>query len=189
MIKSDKVLSSIDRIVKAIQDIVMATIEDAKGIKRLIKERDWVTLIILFLLIGCPAVFAFWLGSQNSNHEVADDIEINSFTGNYAESNTAPVNQTFVTQEYEPSIEYSVISNPEKQADGYYHTTYEILFIDGSNEDASVNFHYSTDVFANCLGTSNPRIRIRGRSALINDIECISKKIPPNPKDEKLFWY
>ena len=154
------------------------------------KDREWIGAIIYLLILltviggGLSLIFGSPFSSKESSTGVATTASITAKDSNVALNNSGTVNQTIIGKKTEPYIEAKVILEPRKQSDGFYHTTYELTLWDGSETLAPTTFH---SVFVKCLGTTNPRVQIRPSSALVNDIECLSKNPPPT--EGVLFWF
>lgn len=147
-------------------------------------------VIIVVIFTSVLTVFNLFPGlrsylplAQESNYS-SETLVPNIITGNYAVGNTGPVTQVIGTST-KPRLTYIALSEPLLHSDGFYHTTYELTFWDGTSEVAPETFRFS-NVFVRCLSTSFVGMQLRPSPGLVNSVECLSKERPA--EDQILFW-
>ena len=148
------------------------------------------TALVLFAALGVwfsiSFISAYAAKIANGNPEKTSTTFNGSFAGNYASDNSGSVNQTFIALRTQPHIDATTTSPSQLESDGFYHTTYQLTLWDGSQTVAPQTFHIS-DFFVKCLPTKHIGLQLQPSTALVNTIECLSKKIPPT--NEVLFQF
>jgi hypothetical protein len=132
---------------------------------------------IIFVVFCVAAVFGImdtWLRSPS----------LQATGSNVSIGNNGILNQTLISHTLSPRIETRVIAPPQKQSNGFYHTTYQLTLFGSDEAPPPQTFGYAD--FVKCLSARFIGMQIVPPS-VINTIECLSTGVPPSPDDVQLF--
>ena len=177
-----------------------------------IKERDWPAHVIWFiLLIGLITGTVFFANTESiespqkfvtatSSNPIQNSVlpssttativrpVVNAKDSNVSIGNLAPVSQT-INKYPPPKLTVEQISHSQLREDGYYHTSYSLVWDDplGILQGDDRRFR-SNGIFTECLPPISAGFQLKGsRMAEMSKIECLSKEIPPKPEEMLLF--